>query len=91
MVSIGEKITSFTLHLRQMVVVDVTFKMLTMAIARSAQLWSALIAKFYIDNFPHNCSSAMRPRVGTDWVSQSHVAHTAICQLVAPDCALTVP
>ena len=32
----------------------------------------------------------MRPRVGTDWVSQSHVAHTAICQLVAPDCALTV-
>ena len=51
MVSIGEKITSFTLHLRQMVVVDVTFKMLTLAIARSAQLWSALIAKFSLTTF----------------------------------------
>ena len=95
MVSIGKKITSFTLHFRQMLVVDVTLKNTgahtVTANSKIRTTLVALIAKFYIDNFPHNPSLAMRPRVATDWVSQRHVAHTAICQLVAPDCALSVP
>ena len=77
-----------------MVVVDVTLKNTgAHTVTANSKKRTTLVGincKVFIDNFPHNPSLAMRPRVATDWVSQRHVAHTAICQLVAPDCALTV-